>query len=259
MTNRKFGEKNVLHIRIFILSLLFAVMSVGTGCASKGNTTKNPDPFEPINRGIYKFNDVADTYVLRPVAKGYQKITPDPVEQGISNAFDTWTYPVTIVNDFLQGKFKQGVSDTGRFVVNLTIGLLGLFDPATPLGLEYHQEDFGQTFAKWGIPSGPYIVVPLFGPRTIRSGIGTLADVQVNPVTLWRNTSMRDKTLILWAIETRAGLIGPDEIIDDAFDPYLFIRDAYLQNREFMINDGKELDDDSDFEDDFDDGFDDDF
>jgi ABC-type transporter lipoprotein component MlaA len=133
MINRQLGENNVLHVRIFILSLLIAVMSVGTGCASKGNTAKNPDPFEPINRGIFKFNDVADTYLLRPVAKGYQKITPDPVEQSISNAFDTWTYPVTIVNDFLQGKFKQGASDTGRFVVNLTIGLLGLFDPATRL------------------------------------------------------------------------------------------------------------------------------
>jgi hypothetical protein len=118
MTNRQLGKQNVLHVRIFILALLLAAISVGTGCTSKRGTEKNPDPFEPINRGIYKFNDVADTYVLRPVAKGYQAITPDPLERGISNAFDTWTYPVTIVNDFLQGKFKQGFSDTGRFVVN---------------------------------------------------------------------------------------------------------------------------------------------
>ena len=127
------------------------------------------------------------------------------------------------------------------------------------MGLEYHNEDFGQTFGKWGIPSGPYIVVPLFGPRTIRSGVGTLADVQVNPVTLWRNTSMRDKTLILWAIDTRAALIGPDELVREAFDPYLFVRDAYLQNREFLADDGKSMEADSDFDADFDDGLDDDF
>ncbi|MGI9290931.1 MAG: MlaA family lipoprotein, partial [Gammaproteobacteria bacterium] len=160
-----------------------------------------------------------------------------------------------IINSFLQGKFKQGFSDTGRFVVNLTIGIFGLFDPATPMGLEYHQEDFGQTFGKWGIPSGPYVVVPLFGPYTARSGIGTLVDVRVNPVVQWRNTSMRDKTLILWAIDTRARLIGPDELVREAFDPYLFVRDAYLQNREFLVNDGKSADEDADFDEDFDDGF----
>jgi phospholipid-binding lipoprotein MlaA len=261
MINRLFGDRKSLALRIFFATLLTAIAVVNSGCASRGSTAKekNVDPFEPVNRGIYKFNDVTDKYVLRPVAKGYQWITPDPVERSISNVFDNWTYPVTIVNGFLQAKFKQGFSDTGRFLVNTTIGLLGLFDPATPLGLAEHQEDFGQTFAKWGLPAGPYIMVPLFGPRTIRSGIGTLADVQVNPLVQWRNTSMRDKALLLWAIETRASLIGPDEIIKDAFDPYLFIRDAYLQNREFLISDGKTLAGDPDFDAEFDDGLDNDF
>jgi phospholipid-binding lipoprotein MlaA len=245
------------HFPLYLL-LLSAVL-LNAGCASrkasKPESEPNVDPLEVINRPIYKFNDVTDRYILRPVAKGYQFITPNVVETGVSNFFDNITYPITIVNGFLQGKFKQGFADTGRFVVNTTIGLLGLFDPATPIGLERHEEDFGQTFAKWGIPAGPYIVVPLLGPRTVRSGIGTFADTQVNPLILYSNTSVRDKLLILWAIESRAALIGPDKLVFEAFDPYLFVRDAYLQNREFLINDGVLNETDEGFDDDFDDDF----
>jgi phospholipid-binding lipoprotein MlaA len=242
---------------IALCLLIAPLVALNTGCASRkaDKPEKNPDPFEVVNRPIFKFNDVTDRYILRPVAKGYQFITPDPVETGVSNFFDNITYPITIINDFLQGKFKQGFADTGRFVVNTTIGLLGLFDPATPWGLKRHEEDFGQTFAKWGIPAGPYIVVPLFGPRTVRSGIGTVADTQVNPLVLYSNTSVRDKLLILWAIESRAALIGPDELVFEAFDPYLFVRDAYLQNRKFLINDGVTVETDQGFDDDFDDDF----
>ena len=203
------------------LSCLILIMLFATGCASRGGTEQapNPDPLEPINRQIYKLNDVIDRYALRPVAKGYNKVTPEPARKGITNFFDNITYPVTIVNDFLQGKFAQGFSDTGRFIVNSTIGLFGFFDVATDAGLPRHQEDFGQTFAKWGAPAGPYIVVPFFGPRTVRSGIGDLANIQVNPLIQYNNTSVRDKLLILWTIETRASLVGPDELVRDAFDP----------------------------------------
>lgn len=246
--------------------LLIAAAIIIAGCSSSKGVEKerNPDPFEPVNRQIYKFNDAADRFVLRPVAKGYDFVTPDPVQTGIGNFFDNITYPVTIVNSFLQGKVSQGFSDTGRFLVNSTLGLLGFFDVATDLGLERHQEDFGQTFAKWGAPPGPYIVVPLFGPYTARSGIGQLANLQVNPLVQYNNTSVRDKALLLWAVDTRASLIGPDELVREAFDPYLFVRDAYLQNREFLVNDGDvranadgEFDDG--FDDEFDDGFDEDF
>jgi phospholipid-binding lipoprotein MlaA len=244
-----------MHLPLYLL--LISALLLNAGCASRkaSKSEPNPDPFEVVNRPIYNFNDVTDRYILRPVAKGYQFITPNVVETGVSNFFDNITYPITIVNDFLQAKFKQGFADTGRFVVNTTIGLLGLFDPATPMGLERHEEDFGQTFAKWGIPAGPYIVVPLFGPRTVRSGIGTIADTQVNPLILYSNTSVRDKLLILWAIESRAALIGPDELVFEAFDPYLFVRDAYLQNREFLIKDGVLNEADEGFDDDFDDDF----
>jgi phospholipid-binding lipoprotein MlaA len=255
------GATNRRAIRITGLVFLGLMLALNSGCASKQATEKapNPDPFEPVNRQIYRFNDTADRFVLRPVGKGYNFITPRPVRTGVSNFFDNVTYPITIVNDFLQGKVGQGFEDTGRFVVNTTLGILGLFDVATEMGLQQHEEDFGQTFAKWGLPAGPYLVIPLFGPRTVRSGIGNLADIQVNPLMQYNNTSVRDKLLLLWAVETRAALIGPDELVFEAFDPYLFVRDAYLQNREYMATDGESAGTDADFEEGFDDGLEDDF
>lgn len=257
MSTGRSGERwcQLIHFPLYLL--LVSVLLLNAGCASRNASKPEPnvDPLEVINRPIYKFNDVTDRYILRPVAKGYQFITPNVVETGVSNFFDNITYPITIVNGFLQAKFKQGFADTGRFVVNTTIGLLGLFDPATSMGLERHEEDFGQTFAKWGIPAGPYIVVPLFGPRTVRSGVGTLADWRVNPLRYYSNTSVRDKLLILWAIESRAALIGPDKLVFEAYDPYLFVRDAYLQNRDFLIKDGVLNETDEGFDDDFDDDF----
>jgi phospholipid-binding lipoprotein MlaA len=237
-----------------------SLMLVG-GCAAtgSGDTEKpNVDPLESINRPIYQFNTFVDKILFRPVATGYDYVMPDFARTGVSNFFENITYPVVIVNSFLQAEFAQGASDTGRFLVNSTIGIGGLFDPATPLGLEEHREDFGLTFAKWGIPAGPYVVVPLLGPRTFRSGIGTLADIQVNPLIQWNNSSARDKLLILWTIDIRANLLPLDDPIDDAFDPYRFVRDAYLQNRDFLQSDEQTADEDL-FEDNFDDGFDEDF
>jgi phospholipid-binding lipoprotein MlaA len=140
---------------------------------------------------------------------------------------------------------------------NSLFGVLGFFDLASSRGFPRHDEDFGQTFAKWGIPQGPYIVIPLLGPSTVRDGIGILGNVRVNPLVQMDNSSVRDKLLILWTIETRAALIGPDELVQDAFDPYLFVRDAYLQNRQFLINDSTTSADE--FFEDFDDGFEGDF
>ena len=253
------GHKGLLtHLMLYLLLASAALLS--GGCASRNATQSeaNVDPFEVINRPIYQFNDLTDRYILRPVGKGYNYITPRPVRNGIGNFFDNITYPGTIINGFLQAEFKQGFSDIGRFFVNSTFGLLGFFDVASYTGIPRHDEDFGQTFAVWGVPSGPYIVVPLLGPRTVRSGIGTLADIRVNPLLQYDNSSVRDKLLILWTIESRASLIGPDEVIYDAFDPYLFIRDAYLQNRAFLINNGNmgvsglpDMEFDDDFDDDF--------
>jgi len=236
-------------LRIILAALFFGL----AGCASAGKTERNVDPFEPINRPIYKFNTVADKIVFKPLAKGYDFIVPDIARTGISNFLENLRYPVVIVNGFLQGKFSQGFSDTGRFLVNSTVGIAGLFDPATPIGLESHTEDFGLTLARWGVAEGPYLVVPLFGPRTIRSGTGTLADTFVDPMVQMNNTSVRDKILITWAIDTRANLLPLDEQIEEAFDPYLFIRDAYLQNRKFL-GEGEDTESDpfaDEFEEDF--------
>lgn len=198
---------------------------------------RNPDPLGFINRPIYRFNDVADRFVLRPAGKGYNFIVPQVARTGIGNFFDNITYPVTIVNALLQGKGAQAWDDTLRFLINSTFGIFGFRDLATGQGLPLHNEDFGQTFASWGIPSGPFIVLPLLGPSTVRDGIGILGNVQVNPLIQMNNTSVRDKLLILWAVESRAALIGPDKAVREAFDPYILVRDAYLQNREFLIQD----------------------
>jgi len=228
-------------MRKFLLPLSLAALLLPVSVPAQ-NDADNIDPFEPINRGIYRFNDVTDRYVVKPIARGYNYVLPQPARTGVANFFDNWTYPVTIVNGFLQGKFDQGVRDTTRFVFNSTFGVLGLFDVATPSGLEENREDFGLTFARWGIPQGPYVVIPILGPATARSGIGILGNIQVNPVVQMDNSSVRDKLLILWFIETRAALIGADETIEDAFDPYLFLRDAYLQNRAYLLNDSSQED-----------------
>jgi phospholipid-binding lipoprotein MlaA len=164
-------------------------------------------------------------------------LVPQPVRTGVSNFYDNATYPVTIVNGLLQGKFRQGGADTLRFLLNSTVGIFGLSDPATAVGLAEHQEDFGLTLAKWGAPQGPFVMLPVLGPFTARSAVGIAVNVQVNPILQMQNSSWRSKLAIAWFVETRAGLIGPDELVQDAFDPYAFLRDAYLQNRTFLLQD----------------------
>jgi phospholipid-binding lipoprotein MlaA len=196
------------------------------------------DPLEPLNRASFALNDGLDRALLRPAAKAYRKVTPDLIETGISNVFSNAKYPVTLVNNALQGKFRAALSDTGRFLLNSTLGLGGLLDPATDIGLERNDEDFGQTFGKWGVGSGPYFVVPLFGPTTLRDGIGAIADDFAEP----RSYIERDRTRwTLWAagnFERRARLLDADALLSRAGDPYALVRSAYLQRREFQVRDG---------------------
>ena len=147
-----------------------------------------------MNRRVFAFNDAMDRWVLKPVAKGYTKITPRLLRRGVSNFFVNLSYPFVIVNEFLQGKFAEGASDTGRFVMNTTLGLGGLFDPATGADLQLHDEDFGQTFAKWGVGSGPYLVIPFLGPSDVRDGIGSGVGFAAQP-TRYRD---RRRTNALW-------------------------------------------------------------
>lgn len=214
---------------------------------------RNPDPFEQINRIAFAFNDAGDRWVARPVAQAWEKSTPPPLRRGASNFFGNLRYPVTIVNQFLQGKFAEGGRDVARFVINTTIGLGGLFDPATEIGLRRNNEDFGQTLVVWGVPDGPYLVVPLVGPRTVTHGIGTLADLYVDPLIQWPNSSVSSKAGIVFIVHERSTLLSADRELREAFDPYVFMRDAYLQNRRFRIFDGELPDDDLLLDDLFDD------
>ena len=218
--------------------MLCLTLVLATGCTRAPNSKPSEDPFEAINRPIFAFNGAFDTFILRPIAVGYEFITPRFFRTGVSNFFSNLTYPVTITNSFLQGKVKQGFSDTGRFALNSTLGLAGILDPATLVGLNQNQEDFGQTFSVWGVPQGPYIVIPLLGPSTVTSGIGIVANAQVNPLLQWPDSSVRSKLFIAWTIESRQALLAVDAAARESFDPYLFVREAYLQNLQFLIHDG---------------------
>lgn len=220
------------------LILSVAVLSLG-GCAARQAEERNPDPLEPVNRAVYRFNDVADRYVAKPAAKTYKKILPHVVRTHTTSFFNNLLYPITVVNDFLQGKVRQGGADLARFAVNTTVGIIGIFDPATDMGLEAHDEDFGQTLAVWGVPDGPYLMVPIFGPRTLSHAVGSLADTQVSILVQYDDSSVRSKVGLWYMVHKRHQLLELDEEIEKAFDPYLFIRDAYFQNRQFLIYDGE--------------------
>lgn len=218
---------------VVLLSLLSA------GCASQPNAKTDPrDPFERVNRATYKFNDALDHAVLRPVAKGYKKVTPQFVQTGVSNFFTNLGQPTVIVNDLLQAKFVPALSDTGRFLLNTTAGIGGLLDPASAAGLDKHDEDLGQSFGKWGVPAGPYLMVPFFGPTTVRDGIGRLGDVYTDPLYYVEEDKVRYSIYALSLVNLRAGLLDTDQTLEQAFDKYAFLRNAYLQRREYQVTDG---------------------
>ena len=205
------------------------------------------DPWEPVNRGVYAFNDGLDSITLKPLAKGYKKITPGFARKGISNFFANLRTPLNIVNNLLQGKGRDALSETARLFMNSTLGIGGLFDPAKSAGLEKHDEDFGQTLAKWGVPDGPFVILPLLGPRTLRDAIAYPLDIFLDPLFHYENSSVRDKLWILKGIHIRSRLLAAENTIESSFDPYVTIREAYLQNRQYLIYDGDPpVDDDED-------------
>ncbi|MCR9258474.1 MAG: VacJ family lipoprotein [Pseudomonadaceae bacterium] len=213
------------------------------------------DPIEPINRGVYKFNDFTDRWVLRPTAKAYDKVVPGFLKSGISNVFDNVGTPAIAVNQLLQGKPLRSLSDTGRFVVNTTLGVGGLIDVATHAGFAKHDEDFGQTLGVWGAGSGSFLMLPFLGPSSVRDSLGYAVDSLMNPIRLVKPAESRAAVIALYAIDLRVALLGVDQLVTG--DEYLFLRDAYLQRRVFSVNDG--VTDEDPFADDGfdDDGFDD--
>lgn len=220
-------------LRIATLSLLVLAL---VGCATVPPSERNPrDPWQRMNRGIYKFNDAIDTAVVTPVARTYVRVVPELVRTGVTNFFNNVTYPDVIVNALLQGQLKPFARDTGRFVVNTTIGVAGLFDPATHMGLTYEDRDFGQTFGKWGAPSGPFLVLPFLGPSDVRDGLARAVDAYAEPWAYINNPYWDYGTLLLYEVKLRADLLPLTDMAKKTFDPYAFERNAYLQHRDFMV------------------------
>jgi phospholipid-binding lipoprotein MlaA len=198
------------------------------------------DPLEGFNRAMYAFNDKLDVYVLKPVARTYREWVPDPVRKGVSNFISNLGEPIVIVNDLLQGKFQQALSDFGRFVTNTTMGLFGIFDPSTHVGLAKHNEDFGQTLGVWGVGEGPYIVWPLIGPSTFRDTGGDVADWYAYPPNYLDDKGDRNALYGVKVVDKREKLLDATDIIEQAAkeDPYVFVREAYRQRRKSLVYDG---------------------
>lgn len=221
-----------------------------TGCATH---PANPaDPFESFNRGVYRFNDALDKTVAKPVSQGYNKIMPEVGKTMVSNFFSNLDDVLVTANDFLQLKFVQGLSDGTRVLVNSTLGIGGLIDVAS-MNIEKHNEDFGQTLGYWGIGSGPYLMLPILGPSSVRDGIGDLGDSQISPLANTYPVHTRNSLYVTRAVSRRAQLLSGESVMEGAIiDRYSFIRDAYLQRRRNLVYDGNPPDDASqgdDFED----------
>lgn len=215
---------------------LFALLLAG--CATVPGKPDPRDPWEGFNRASYKFNDALDRAVAKPVAKGYKKVTPRVVRTGVSNFFSNLGTLTTIANDVLQGKIRQAGQDSGRFLLNSTLGLGGLFDPASAAGLERNNEDFGQTLGKWGVKSGPYLMLPILGPSTVRDTAARLPDQFTYPVNYLEDDSTRYILRGVEFLDLRADLLSLDDQIERSYDKYAFIRNAWLQRREFLVTDG---------------------
>ncbi len=225
----RLGWLGVLGVTLFTL-----------GCASNPERVVDPrDPWEPYNRAVYRFNSDFDKAFLQPVAKGYQTVTPEPVDRGVTNFFNNIADVTSAVNNVLQFKMSRAGSDVGRIFINTTAGVLGFFDVATNVGLPSYKEDFGQTLGYWGFEPGAYMVVPFLGPSSVRDNLGLVGDIVTDPLFSF------DKNRVYWGlvgvrlVDRRADLLTAGEILEDAaIDPYTFLRDVYLQRRRNLVYDG---------------------
>ncbi|MHB1618427.1 MAG: MlaA family lipoprotein [Sulfuricella sp.] len=206
------------------------------GCATNGDPR---DPLEPLNRGIYKFNDAVDKAVLKPVAIEYKEAMPDPVRTAVGNFFSNLDDVLVLLNDLLQFKLDHAASDFSRLVWNTSVGIAGLIDIATPMDLPKHNEDFGQTLGYWGVGNGPYLVLPLLGPSTLRDSVGTVVDTHFDPVAQHTPVPERNSAIAIRAVDARSRLLDAEKVLDEAaIDRYVFLRDAYLQRRRGLVYDG---------------------
>ncbi|MBV8658679.1 MAG: VacJ family lipoprotein [Burkholderiales bacterium] len=238
-------------MRIYLLSLGLALLGLG-GCATPAN---HYDPLEPVNRKVYGFNSAIDKAVVKPIAQGYVAVTPQPVQTGVSNFFGNLEDVYIGVSNVLSGKMHDAGGDAGRVVINTTIGIGGLFDVATKSGLPKHNNDFGQVLGRWGVGSGPYIVMPFLGPKTLRDSADWVGSYYVDPVRAIHDSDVRLGLNALRFVDLRAKLLSQEAVLQQAAfgDEYSFVRDGYLQRRYSLIWDGNpptplKLGDDNDFE-----------
>ena len=217
-------------IRLVLLPLVL--------CLSACATTQEVDPYEDFNRKMFAVNRFGDKVIYKPFGKAYKAVVPSFARKGVNNFFDNLTTPRSALNNFLQGKPGRGFNELGRFLFNSTLGIGGLFDIAAKGGMPRYDEDFSQTLAVWGAPEGPYLVIPIWGPRTVLSTASIPVDFATDLQRQIGDTSLRDKLYILRLIDTRSRLLTTEEILNKSQDPYIAFREAYLQNRQFVIYDG---------------------
>lgn len=223
-------------LRITTTALLAASAFLG-GCAT-GPERHPGDPLEPMNRAIFTFNDTVDQAIAVPIAKGYQKVTPTPVRSAVSNFFSNLGDLGNIANNLLQLRVTDATEDVMRVVINSLFGVAGLFDIATPAGLPKHHQDFGLTMARWGVPSGPYLVLPIFGPSSFRDGVGRAVDVRFNLLN-YIEPAARNPMYIAQFISARSDMLGATDLLQQAaLDKYSFVRDAYTQQRRSLTYKG---------------------
>ncbi|PCJ27528.1 MAG: hypothetical protein COA96_03240 [SAR86 cluster bacterium] len=225
--------RNALALMRTVLTSFFILVSL----SSPAHAATDNDPFENVNRVTYKFNQVLDGVVVKPLARTYRNLTPGAVRKGIRNFFGNLDDVRTIFNEVLQLKLGRAASDIGRVAINSTLGLGGLVEVARPVfNLEKHNEDFGQTLASWNVKSGPYLVIPFFGPSTLRDSGGLILDSQIHPIPNIEHTETRNTLLASDVIVFREAILEFDELVFG--DEYLFVREWYLQHREYLNNDG---------------------
>ena len=215
-------------------------------CASSRDVTeicdagRSPaDPWEPMNRALYRGTAALDRVTFKPLAKGYVKVIPGFIRTGITNFSKNLRSPLNIINHFLQGKPADGFKQTGRFLMNSTFGIVGLLDVAADAGIPQKNEDFGQTLAVWGVPDGPYIVIPFFGPGTFRDMTMLPLNLYADLLVHYDNSSVRDKLYLVRLVDLRARYLKIEPFVGDAYDPYIRVREAYLQRRQHQIYDGE--------------------
>src|ERR1700688_4209720 len=219
---------------------IVSLLSVGACVTLPPNSPRSPqDPWESWNRGVYKVNDKLDRAIAKPVTKAYVRVVPHPVRTGVTNFFENLNTTTVMVNDALQGKFLAAANDLGRFLLNSTVGLAGILDPATPAGLDRNDEDFGQTLGHWGVHPGPFVELPILGPSDVRDAASKVVDTYTNPRQYIKNTTVSYGLYLPYLVDRRAALLSLDDTLQHVYDPYAFIRDAYLQRRAFLVSDGK--------------------